>query len=356
MPSSKATHSQGEDAVGTDQLSQLLHRLAQTGLDSDRLAGEVGLDRSRLSSTEARIERRYFRDLFVVAEELSGDPLIGLHAGSKPGQHTLLTYLTMAQSTVGDALREQARFAQLAFDSLRLEIVERPPYTYNQVDLGPDQTHHECEYLTALWIRPLAAQTSLGARASEVSFSHPPSGPKPEYERVLGCNVQFRKSVWAIAFTNEVLNQPIAGANPAVAQALAGEASQRLAAIDSTRLRVRVAGVLRAEVALEARTPDEVAKALGLSVRTLQRHLKEEGTSFREVRDDVRREEAVDLLADSNLRISDVAERLGFQDVAAFDNAFKRWTGRTPRAERQRQLSGSVGQSERRGRGASTGD
>jgi len=350
VPLNKANYRRGEDAVGTDQLTQLLHRLEQTGLDPNRLASDVGLDRSRLSSTEARIERRYFRDLFTVAEEHSGDPLIGLHAGSMPGRNTLLTYLTMSQSTVGDALREQARFAQLAFDSLHLEIVERPPYTYNQVDLGPEQTHHEIEYLTSLWISPLAAQTSHGARASEVCFAHSPYGPVSEYELGLGCPVQFRQPIWAIAFTNEVLSLPIAGANPTVAQALEGEATQRLAAMASPLLHLRVEGMLRAEPALEALTTGQVAKTLGLSVRTLQRRLRDEGTSFREICNEVRREEALGLLADSNLRISDVAEKLGFRDVAGFDNAFKRWTGRTPRAVRLRLLSGDTGFADAKGR------
>ncbi len=339
VPPNQTGHSRAEDAVGTDQLMQLLHRLEQAGLDTDRLASEVGLDQSRLSSGEARIERRYFRELFAVAEAHSGDSLIGLHAGGMPGRHTLLTYLTMSQSTVGEALHEQARFAQLAFDSLRLEIVERPPYTYNQVDLGPGQTHHEIEYLTALWIRPLAAQTEPRAHASEVRFAHPPYGPAPEYERLLGCPVRFRQPLWAIVFSNEVMNLPIAGANPAVALALKGEAAQRLAAMSSPRLAARIEEILHGVTSYTDRTPARIAKLLGVSVRTLQRHLRDEGTSFRAIRGEVRREEAISLLADSRLRISEVAERLGFRDVAGFDHAFKRWTGHTPRSERRRLLS-----------------
>jgi len=346
VPPNQTADSRTEDAVGTDQLMQLLHRLGQAGLDSDRLASDVGLDQSRLSSSEARVERRYFRELFAVAEEQSGDALIGLHAGGMPGRHTLLTYLTMSQSTVGEALHEQARFAQLAFDSLRLEIVERPPYTYNQVDLGPGQTHHEIEYLTALWIRPLAARTELRAHASEVRFAHRPYGPSQEYERLLGCSVRFRQPLWSIVFSNEVMNLPIAGANPAVALALQDEAAQRLAAMSSPGLAARIEEMLASVASYEDRTPARIAKLLGLSVRTLQRHLRDEGTSFRAIRDEVRRKEAISLLADSGLRISEVAERLGFRDVAGFDNAFKRWTGQTPRSERRRLLSDGSGVNE----------
>ena len=329
----------GVDAVGADQVAQLLHRLEQTGLDGDQLCAVVGLDRSRLGSSDARIERQDFRGLFDAAEELSGDPLIGLHAGEAVAQRSLLTYLTMTQATVRDALYEQARFAHLAFDSLRLEIVERPPYTCSEIDLGPMQTHHEIEYLTATWIRPLPEETEIGAHASEVRFAHPASGPPKEYERVLGCPVRFRQPVWSIAFTAEVMSQPIAGANSTVARTLELEAEQRLAVVSSQSLRARVDWVLRNERSRESRTPTRVAQMLGLSVRTLQRRLQEEGTRFREIRDGIRREEAITLLSDPSLRISEVAQKLGFTDDAGFDNAFKRWTGATPRTQRQMLLN-----------------
>jgi AraC-like DNA-binding protein len=72
-----------------------------------------------------------------------------------------------------------------------------------------------------------------------------------------------------------------------------------------------------------------------MSPRTLQRRLRDEGTSFREVHDNARREIASDLLADPSLSISEVADRLGFGDVSAFDTAFKRWAKRTPGAYRR---------------------
>jgi AraC-like DNA-binding protein len=75
---------------------------------------------------------------------------------------------------------------------------------------------------------------------------------------------------------------------------------------------------------------DVIAKALGVSRRTFSRRLTEQGTSFRAILDDVRREFACALLQDRSLSIADVAYFLQYSEPAGFNRSFRRWTGRTP--------------------------
>jgi AraC-like DNA-binding protein len=77
-------------------------------------------------------------------------------------------------------------------------------------------------------------------------------------------------------------------------------------------------------------TPARVASALEMSVRTLQRRLNAEGTSFREIRDRVCRERASARLLDSAASISQIASEFGYGELAAFSKAFKRWSGESP--------------------------
>jgi AraC-like DNA-binding protein len=79
-----------------------------------------------------------------------------------------------------------------------------------------------------------------------------------------------------------------------------------------------------------------VAAALGVSPRTLRRALAREGTTFEAVRDAVRLKVAQDLLAMSRLPIGQLAPTLDFATPSAFIHAFRRWTGETPSAWRQR--------------------
>ena len=78
-----------------------------------------------------------------------------------------------------------------------------------------------------------------------------------------------------------------------------------------------------------ALTASEAARALGMSERSLARALSDEGTGFRELRDEVRQERAITMLR-AGERIDRIARHLGFSDPSAFHRAFRRWTGRSP--------------------------
>jgi AraC-like DNA-binding protein len=78
-----------------------------------------------------------------------------------------------------------------------------------------------------------------------------------------------------------------------------------------------------------------VASELNLSSRTLRRHLEEQGSSFRQLQEEVRLALAEELLAIGSLSQEDIAARLGYSEVSNFLHAFKRWKGQTPGQYRQ---------------------
>lgn len=80
---------------------------------------------------------------------------------------------------------------------------------------------------------------------------------------------------------------------------------------------------------------DTVAEALGYSRRTLTRRLREEATSFLQVKDHLRRSLALQLLIGNQLPVEVIADRIGFADLTTFHRAFKKWTGSTPSAYRR---------------------
>lgn len=82
-------------------------------------------------------------------------------------------------------------------------------------------------------------------------------------------------------------------------------------------------------------TSTDLAAALAMHERTLQRRLKAEGTSFEVIRDDVRRELAQAYLAQRNIPLAHVAEMLGYAEASAFTRACQRWFGQAPRDVRK---------------------
>jgi AraC-like DNA-binding protein len=152
------------------------------------------------------------------------------------------------------------------------------------------------------------------------------------YERFLGVRPAFGAGVYAVELDGRVADWPIATANNEMLEALDARAEQLLAELRSGW----TAGdaVIRAiSRRLKGEPPKihEVAKGLAMSPRTLQRALREEGTTYQELLDQTRCGLAMRYLADPRAVIFEVAILLGFSEPSAFHRAFKRWTGYTPR-------------------------
>ncbi|MEM9072373.1 MAG: helix-turn-helix domain-containing protein, partial [Myxococcota bacterium] len=105
-----------------------------------------------------------------------------------------------------------------------------------------------------------------------------------------------------------------------------------------TTARARVRAIVEVELANGDPSSGQVAKRLAMSERSLRRTLREEGTTFREVVDEVRHGRALSLLRAPQMSVAQVAYLLGFSDVSTFSRAFKRWTGTSPRAFRRSEV------------------
>ncbi len=150
--------------------------------------------------------------------------------------------------------------------------------------------------------------------------------------------MEFGAAIDEVSSSGEVTKFPIVSADPYLNQVLIKCCERALAG------RKARPDVLRASVENEiavllphgqARI-DVVAQKLGTSARSLRRRLSAEGVTFERLREDLRFALAKRYLAERGLPISRIAWLLGYREVSAFSHAFRRWTGRTPRADRSR--------------------
>jgi AraC-like DNA-binding protein len=148
--------------------------------------------------------------------------------------------------------------------------------------------------------------------------------------------VRFGRPLTKLVFDASVLTLPLVGADPALGSLLERQAAELLA--DSPR-RGAFAGRVRSLIKEglpggEARM-DSVCRRLGVSARTLQRKLREEGTSFQELLEETQRALAEFYLRKPGVAICEISYSLGFAQPSAFHRAFRRWTGLTPKAFRR---------------------
>jgi AraC-like DNA-binding protein len=151
--------------------------------------------------------------------------------------------------------------------------------------------------------------------------------------------MRFGQPAHRLVFDAAILDLPLVNADPAAMQLARAQCDRELAALAETGSivgRVRAALATGKDGTAAFGSLESVARRLGASTRTLKRRLAEQGTSFTEILGAARRQRALLLLDDRRLGIGEIADRLGYSDVANFTRAFRRWTGKTPAAYRDR--------------------
>lgn len=168
--------------------------------------------------------------------------------------------------------------------------------------------------------------------------------PAPAYaalfEQYAGCPVQFGAVSNQLVFPASLLSIPVPSADPVNLRLLLDQCDEEMARIREqstlgSRVRELIAFHLKDDPSLE-----RIARALHQSERTLRRRLREEGLSFRELLNQVRRDKALYYLEHTSARIGEIASELGYRDIACFRHAFKDLMGSSPRAWRERLQSG----------------
>lgn len=160
-------------------------------------------------------------------------------------------------------------------------------------------------------------------------------GDKAFLEDYLGCSVKDRAGVNAIIISNEELALPNAVGDNAISRFFDERVEEMLAEMNA---RIPVAVQVKSEIGknLSGGVPklSDVARALGMSARTLQRKLSDEGAVFQNLVDQARRELSERLLRTTQYPLVEIAFLTGFAEQSGFTRAFKRWAGETPRSYR----------------------
>lgn len=249
------------------------------------------------------------------------------------GTYHVLDYLVGVSATVGDGMRRIARFlgiiarqvevsAQVADDQCRLVATTAS---------GGAVPAMYVDYTFGGIVGRMRATAPEAFAVGRVQLRQPAPPDAAAYHQVFQCPVDFGADADALVFPRASWDTRLPSHDPTLAQVLETHARIRLERMAAAP--VALGADVRAAIiaALPDGAPvDAVARALGLSVRTLQRRLGDAATTYRDALDTVRGELAREYLHDGRVAISEVALLLGFADQRSFHRAFERWTGETP--------------------------
>ncbi|MDU8946212.1 AraC family transcriptional regulator [Ovoidimarina sediminis] len=156
------------------------------------------------------------------------------------------------------------------------------------------------------------------------------------HRRYFGCDVTFGSDRDAILFASETLDRPNRLGDEGLTAYLTGLLDAAIGDLPGrATLREEVRDWVTRDLSEGAPRMEDIARRMGLSVRSLHRRLAAEGLSFQDVLAETRRDVAAGLLREGRYGLAEIAFLTGFAEQSAFTRAFKRWTGRTPAAYRR---------------------
>jgi AraC-like DNA-binding protein len=248
-----------------------------------------------------------------------------------------------SSGTLGEALARAQRYTAIANDGIRPRRLGEGEcgirYTYVGVPRHADR--HQIEFWAMALVRIAAQLTGTRIAPVRIAFAHPRcarSDHVAEAGAILGCHVTYGAAHDEVAFKPSAAVLPITGADAYLNDLLVGYCEEALAhrARPTEALKTRVENAITPLLPHGKARVGDVARALGMSQRSLSRHLASEKLTFAAILDDLRLDLARHYLHDAGLSVSEIAWLLGFNEVSAFTHAFKRWTGCTPSETRRR--------------------
>ena len=318
----------------------LVAAVEDAGVDRARLLKVSGLQEIKLDDVIARIPFEKFQRLVAAAYELSADPALGLHLGERLtfAAFDVLGHLTEHSASLREAIQITLRYAAIVGNRPQLEFEENTQSATLKFVLPEKESLAAlmaAEFATVMMLRLFRRFVGGAALPTRVFFTHDKPAHANTYAKFFGGRECFSQPYIGLEIPRAWLDQHRASAENELQDFLRRRAEFLLSKSERSFSTVeRVKRWLAAQTDLSRPSLEAASRELGLSTRSLRRHLQEEQTLFSTLVDDSRAMHAKRTLADSDQSIQETAYALGYRTPSAFARAFKRWTGMTPRAYR----------------------
>ena len=323
--------------VSIELVHEAIHAAALRNMDLSQVLEAAKLDRDLLNAPRARVSAAAYSRMWVALADLMDDEFFGLDShGLRRGSYALMTRAAVSSDNLEHAMRRILRFLHATLDDFQGELVRSADEA--RVILHDGGVLRQLFGYGTWFILVHGLACWLVHRRiplREMQFRCPPPGDDSHYRTRFCENVKFSGKTTHITFANDLLDLKIAESPETVDNFLRAAPANLLVkyrndASTSAQVRHR----LRSQLPDDWPDLEKLAQELSVSGTTLQRRLQQEGLSYQRVKDDLRRDIAIDLLSSASLTVAEVAARTGFQETSAFHRAFKKWTGVSPGAYR----------------------
>lgn len=333
-----------KDSVSIWFVRQALAGLRRHGRPVEPVLRAVGIPAALVAVDQARVSAASFGGLWLgIAAELD-DELFGMDARRlKVGSFALLCRVMARCPDLGTALQAAAQFFNVSMDDARVDFeADAGVASLSVTEVGPGARpapYAVFAHETVLMMLHGLMCWLVGRRIRLQSavFAHPEPAWSAEYRAMFTPELGFGAAASRIVFEARALSAVPSRGDEEIRLFL-----RRAPHNFIVKFRDRNSWSARIRRRMRNTSPEQwpdlacVAAEMQVALSTLHRRLDQEGTSFREIKDSLRRDLAIDLLTHSPMRVAQIASALGFAEPSAFHRAFKLWTGARPGDYRQR--------------------
>lgn len=323
----------------------MLSGLAARGIDPEPLLRKSGIEPASLVEPGVRVPLANYAALYNVIGRALDDEAFALFSGPmRCGSFEFLCRSIISSRTLEEALQRAARFLRLVLPDLQVTVSRgrgRARIEIREISRLRPRADDPCRVFAFEWLLRLlhglaSWLVGRGLSLNAVAFPFPCPEHVADYALIFSAHSSFDAPTLVAELNDNLLDLPIRRDEAALSAFLEGAPGKLTMLYRRDREMVRCVRDLVAEAMPRNLSLDEIAHTLHLSPRTLHRRLIDEGSSFRTIKDAVRRDFALARLEKTNQPIAQIAADLGYAEPSAFFRAFQHWTGVSPTHYRKR--------------------
>ena len=307
-------------------------------LDPVPLLEASGINPAAVTDPNERIPYDRVQDFYDRVAELIPDPNFGLKCEAfwHPTQMGALGYAWMTSHTLRSALQRLVRFSKIINEYSHIELKETSE-SLSLVINTPSEEDVAAFRIDGVMAMLLAmAQSNAGEEfhPQSLKVSHPEPKDTGRFYSLFQCPIDFgaKTNIFTISIADA--DEPRSCSNSQLALLHDQLLIKYLATLEKDNVVERTKASIIDNLPSGNISDAVVARSLQMSERTLQRRLRESGTTFKSILNEVRVDLANSYIRDSKLSLTEISFMLGFAEMSTFSHAFKRWTGQSPSAFR----------------------
>ncbi|MCG6939283.1 MAG: AraC family transcriptional regulator [Gammaproteobacteria bacterium] len=314
--------------------NMLWEHLEENGCDPAQLFIKAGISPELRGNPRARISLDALTSLWGHAVEALGDPCFGIKMAHywHPSFMGALGYAWLVSTSLRTAFGRAERFVHVVSEGLDLCLSDTGRGLKVTVKIPDEAMSYPQQYQVTMAVLMRISRINFGdeLKAVEITFQHAMPDCHEVFSSYFQSPLVYEASEYSMTFATGDIDRKLPTANKELALMHDEILMKYLVRIKKGDLVQQIQSLMIDQLPSGKVTDQMIARELHLSERTLQRKLRDKGTSFRQVLESVRKMVAMQYIRDTGTSMTEIAFLLGFSEQSAFSRAFKKWTGKSP--------------------------